>query len=68
MGDVAKPVRCTPTDRRCCMEIGEPMKKIEIVPVEVPVPSVIPVEEPSPAPVEAPVEIPEAEPVGGDRD
>jgi hypothetical protein len=42
------------------MEIGEPKKRIEIVPVEEPVPSTIPLEEP--APVEEPVVVPEAEP------
>ncbi len=42
------------------MEIGEPKKRIEIVPVEEPIPSTIPVEEPEPA--EEPILVPEAEP------
>jgi hypothetical protein len=42
------------------MEIGEPKKRIEIVPVEEPIPSTIPIEEPAPA--EEPILVPEAEP------
>ena len=46
---------------RCdLMEIGEPKKRIEIVPVEEPIPSTIPIEEPAPA--EEPILVPEAEP------
>ena len=37
------------------MEIGEPKKRIEIVPVEEPVPTTIPIEEPAQAPVEEPI-------------
>jgi hypothetical protein len=47
----------------CPMEIGEPKKRIEIVPVEEPVPSTIPIEEP--APVEEPIVVPEGVPAEG---
>src|SRR4051794_41884551 len=42
------------------MEIGEPKKRIEIVPVEEPVPLTIPIDEPAPA--EDPIVVPEAVP------
>jgi hypothetical protein len=45
------------------MEIGEPKKRIEIVPVEEPVPSTIPIDEPAPA--EEPIVVPEAVPAEG---
>ena len=44
------------------MEIGEPKKRIEIVPVEEPIPTTIPIEEPEGAPAEEPIVVPEAEP------
>ena len=49
------------------MEIGEPKRRIEIVPVEEPVPSTIPIEEPAQVPEEEPVVIPEAVPADARR-
>jgi hypothetical protein len=45
------------------VEIGEPNKKIKIIPVEEPVPAPIPIEEPVPTPIEVPEHPPAEQPV-----